>query len=67
MKKITAITLALIIILSALSLSACGDKTPADNGTGNSAGNASNGASSEPATNNSEESVYATVAKILYV
>lgn len=61
MKKITALSLALVLILSALSLSACGDKTPADNG----AGNASNGAASEPAANNSEESVYATVAKAI--
>ena len=61
MKKITALSLALVLILSALSLSACGDKTPAGNG----AGNASNGAANELDTNNSEESVYATVAKAI--
>ena len=65
MKKLTALALALCIILSAFALVACGDKTPADNG--DKTPSANNG-DKTPSSNNgdkndkTEGSVYEIVA-----
>ena len=52
MKKLTALALALCIILSAFALVACGDKTPADNGDKTPS---SNNGDKTPSSNNGDK------------
>ena len=60
MKKLTALALALCIILSAFALVACGDKTPADNGDKTPSSN--NGDKNDNKNDKTEGSVYEIVA-----
>ena len=60
MKKLTALALALCIILSAFALVACGDKTPADNGDKTPSSNS--GDKNDNKNDKTEGSVYEIVA-----